>query len=259
MDNYQEQIIERIENSERGLIFVTSDFSDIADENTVEYILNKMLKEKKIRRVLPGVYQFPERSSVPGLERTDNFGQESIFCNSEFIDISDIKAVEKALRELSKIEEDIRKGRKHREFSYALVEYTIPDPEKVAEAIARNYGWTILPTGDFAFYKLGLLTQVPEKRTYISDGPAREYKFDKVTLKFKHTTNHDFFKFSYKTALLIQVINVYGRHNIVKETIQELAAKFSNEEKATMSLEAENTEPWIYFVLKKIGYTIEEE
>lgn len=259
MDNYQEQIIERIENSERGTILSTSDFSDIADENTIEHILDKLLKKKKIRKVLPGIYQYPEHSSVPGLERIDNSGRRSMFCSSEFIDITDINAVDQALYELSKIEEDIRRGRKHREYSYALVEYVTPAPEKIVDALARNYGWTIIPTGDTAFYKLGLSTQVPEKWEYISDGPNREYKFDKMMLKFKHISNQDIFKLSYKTAMLIQVIQVFGRHKITKETIQEFAEKFSNEEKANMLLEAEYTSPWIYFVLKKIGYTIEEE
>lgn len=41
-NNYQEQIAERIENSEKGSMFITSDFSDSADTNVINQALFKL-------------------------------------------------------------------------------------------------------------------------------------------------------------------------------------------------------------------------
>jgi hypothetical protein len=41
-----------------------------------------------------------------------------------------------------------------------LNEFVPPNPNKVAKAIADNFGWTIVPIGDNALNILGLSTQV---------------------------------------------------------------------------------------------------
>jgi hypothetical protein len=40
-------------------------------------------------------------------------------------------------------------------YSNLLQENAVPNPEEVAKAIARNYNWTIAPTGDAALNLLG--------------------------------------------------------------------------------------------------------
>ena len=48
----------------------------------------------------------------------------------------------------------------------------------MAKAIARNYNWTIAPTGDAALNLLGISTQVPSKWEYVSSGPYKEYNIE---------------------------------------------------------------------------------
>jgi len=196
-NNYQEQIVERIANSEKGSMFITSDFSDIADTNAINQALFKLLKKKKIRRVIRGVYEYPEYSSFLG-------------------------------------------------------EYVAPSPDKVAHALARNYGWTIVPSGDTALNMLGLSTQVPATWTYVSDGPYKEYRFDKVVLRFKHTSNKDLSKVSYKTALLIQAIKAIGKENVTEKTIRQISKILSSDEKASLLSETKYTTAWVYSNIKKI-------
>ena len=42
------------------------------------------------------------------------------------------------------------------EYNEFLKEYIAPIPDNVAHALARNYGWTIVPCGDTALNLLGL-------------------------------------------------------------------------------------------------------
>ena len=70
-----------------------------------------------------------------------------------------------------------------------LQEWAAPKMEEAAKAIARNFGWTIVPCGDTVLNLLGLSTQVPAVWSYISNGPYRSYQIGKTDLEFKHAAN----------------------------------------------------------------------
>lgn len=63
------EIKKRIELSEPGTVFLTSDFADIAT-TTVRKCLGRQVEEKNIRRIMDGVYEKPAYGTVkqPTLE-----------------------------------------------------------------------------------------------------------------------------------------------------------------------------------------------
>ena len=133
-----------------------------------------------------------------------------------------------------------------------LKEYIAPSPSLVAEALARNFGWTIVPCGDTALNILGLSTQVPAAWSYVSDGTYKEYTYDNTTIKFKKTTNKEISKLSYKTALVVQALKALGKDNIDDTIINKLKNDLTVEEKATALLEAKAATSWIYEFIKLI-------
>ena len=195
--NYLEKIKNRITLSQKGSVFITSDFFDIADTDVVNKCLSRLEKANVIRRVMRGVYEFPE-------------------------------------------------------YSEFLNEYVVPSPDKVAHALARNYGWTIVPCGDTALNLLGLSTQVPAVWSYVSDGTYKTYEYDKNVLKFRHTTNKEITGITYKTALVIQAIKSLGKDNIDNKKIQKISKGLTEEEKRKMLTEAKHSTAWIYKIIKKI-------
>lgn len=58
------EIKKRIQLSEEGTVFVTSDFADLATITTVRKCLGRQVEEKKIRRILDGVYEKPIYSNL---------------------------------------------------------------------------------------------------------------------------------------------------------------------------------------------------
>jgi len=197
-DKYLPIIRERIASYGHGSIFMPSDFKDIANRETVKKSLQRLHNEKIIRRIMRGVYDYPEYSDF-------------------------------------------------------LEEYVEPSPNEVAKAIARNYGWTIIPFGDTALNIMGLSSQVPAVWTYVSDGAYKEYDLDKFRIKFKRTTNKEITGLSYKTALAIQAIKALGRDNIEDESINSISKKMSDSEKKEMITEGKYSTSWIYEALKKIA------
>ena len=191
------QIEERIRNSPKGTIFLTSDFTDLASSDAANKALLRLEEVGLIRRILFGVYEHPDYNEFLG-------------------------------------------------------EYVEPSPDMVAHALARKFGWTIVPCGDTALNMLGLSTQVPATWLYVSDGTYKEYTYDNTTIKFKRTTNKEISKLSYKTALVVQALKALGKDNIDDTIINKLKNDLTDEEKATALLEAKAATSWIYEFIKQI-------
>lgn len=177
------------------------------------------------------------------------------FITSDFLDIADTLTVNKALSRLAEsgsIRRIIRGVYDRPYYSHLLMEFAAPDMEQVATAIARNFGWRIIPCGDTALNLLKLSTQVPAVWQYVSDGPYREYTIGKLQLKFKHASNKDISDKSYKTALIIQALKALGKDRVDESVKKKLASILTSQELTTALNEAQRGTVWIYDVLKSI-------
>ena len=179
----------------------------------------------------------------------------SVFVSTDFTDITDKKTVNMGLIRLADecLIKKILFGVQYKpEFSELLGEAVAPSPNKVAHALARNFGWTIVPCGDTALNLLGLSTQVPSQWVYVSDGAYKEYTFDNTTIKFKRTTNKEISKVSYKTALTIQALKALGKENITEQVISRLKKILTDEEKEKMLAESKSATSWVLELIKVI-------
>ncbi len=187
--------------------------------------------------------------------RIMNSPDGSVFTTVDFADVIENSRVGVIL---SRLEEDgvirrVMRGIYDKPvYNDFLKEYIAPSPSLVAEALARNFGWTIVPCGDTALNILGLSTQVPAAWSYVSDGTYKEYTYDNTTIKFKRTTNKEISKLSYKTALVVQALKALGKDNIDDTIINKLKNDLSDEEKTTALLEAKAATSWIYEYIKLI-------
>ncbi len=63
-NGYSKQIQERISNAAEGTVFVSSDFADIADTETIRRNMNRLTQTGMLRRILKGVYEKPKYSRL---------------------------------------------------------------------------------------------------------------------------------------------------------------------------------------------------
>ena len=179
----------------------------------------------------------------------------SVFVTTDFADLGEKKTVNMALIRLAEegLIKNVLFGVYYKpEYSELLGEYTAPSPNAVAQALARNFGWTINPCGDTALNILGLSTQVPAVLSYVSDGPYKTYSFGKTTLTFKHITNKEITRLSPQTALVIQALKALGKENVTFQIKSRIKAITSDSEKQTMLAEAKYATTWIYEIIKDI-------
>lgn len=63
-NGYMSGIRERVFSAEDGTVFVTSDFADIADTNTIRQSIYRLVNDGTLRRILQGVYEKPKYSKL---------------------------------------------------------------------------------------------------------------------------------------------------------------------------------------------------
>lgn len=189
------------------------------------------------------------------LERILTYSQGATFITSDFLDLAETPAINKALSRLAK-ENNIRRviqGVYDRPYySETFKEYLAPNMEEIAKAIARNYKWTIVPQGELALNLLGLSTQVPAHWVFLSDGPYRNYVIGNRELQFKHTTNKDITNISYRSSLVIQALKALEKTQITEAILQKLHTILSNEDLDNLLRESQYGTTWIYEVIKTL-------
>ncbi len=179
----------------------------------------------------------------------------TVFVSADFTDITDKKTVNVILERIAsggQLRRIIRGVYDKPLYNDFLDEYLVPSPDLVANALARNYGWSIVPCGDTALNLLGLSTQVPAAWTYVSDGPYKEYSFENTTLKFKRITNKEISKLSYKSALVVQALKALGKENVTDSVLLKLKNDLTADEKNKLLNEAKSVTSWIYEYIKLI-------
>lgn len=178
-----------------------------------------------------------------------------VFSASDFSEIADNDPVNKALSRLNEagVIRRIMQGLYDKPtYSQSIGEYSVPNIEKVADALARKYNWTIAPSGETALNFLHLSTQVPNAWSFISDGPYRKYEVDPFVLEFKHCANKEISGRSTMTIIVIQALKFIGKDNIRKEDIERLSKVLRDEDREVIIRESINTTSWIRKVIREV-------
>lgn len=188
-------------------------------------------------------------------ERVNAFEPGSVFCTYDFLDIASASAVNRALSRMADkgLIRRVMQGIYDKpEYSEFLGEYSAPQTDQVAHALARKYNWTIAPAEDTALNMLHLSTQVPNQWIYVSDGPNRTYKYGNTVIHFRKRANREISGRSYQTLLLIQALRAIGQGNIIAEQVDRLKRMYTHEEKHNILEESKSVPAWIYEIIKQI-------
>ena len=179
----------------------------------------------------------------------------SVFTAADFADVADTATIRKSLNRLlhdKQILNVLRGVYVKPKFSSLLNEYVSVDPDAVAKALARNYHWSILPSGNTALNLLGLSQQVTASWNYISDGPYKTYEWDNTKIVFKHRTNREITGLSYKSGLVIQGIKELGKERTDKNIIIYLSDRLDSSEKEALLRESAESSDWVVDIVRKI-------
>ncbi len=187
--------------------------------------------------------------------KINNMDIGAAFSALDFRDIAGTDPINKALSRLyeeGKIRRVMQGIYDKPAYSKLIGEYSEPNLNNVAHALARKFNWTIAPAEETALNQLHMSTQITNTYCYISDGPYREYKIKPYLIKFKHCANKEISGHCNITNLVIQALKFIGKDRIQDEDIERLSLTLSDEEKKVVLEEAKTSTTWIYEILKGV-------
>lgn len=184
------------------------------------------------------------------------------FTAVDFSDIANEDAVNKALSRLcadGEIRRVIQGVYDVPEYSELLQEYAAPRIDKVAEAIARRYNWTIAPSGETALNMLHLSTQVPNVWEYVSDGPYRKYQIGNICLSFKRRANKDTSGKSDITIMVSEALKALGQDRVDDSIIEKIRISLPETDREKLYSESKTMTGWVRENIKKVCEVTDEK
>lgn len=155
----------------------------------------------------------------------------SLFFPSDFRGIGTDVAVKQALSRLTKkgVIKRLAQGIYYIPKVDPVLGEVKPGADEVIYMVALKEKVKIKPAGAFALHQLGLTTQVPTKRVYITDGVDRQFSLGKLRVKFKRTTPKKLERKGKISSLVIQAVEELGVDNIDKVTASKMKTLLQKE------------------------------
>ncbi|WP_374550146.1 DUF6088 family protein [Flavobacterium sp.] len=171
----------------------------------------------------------------------------TLFFVDNFAKIGNTKAVNKALERLVKSSEleRVATGIYVRPVIDDYIGKVLPSIEEIAVAIAKRDRATIVPTGSYAMYKLGLTTQVPLNIVYYTDTSARKIKIGKQTITFKKASSKNLSFVGKISTLAIQALRTIGKDKATDEEIKQINKILKNENPKHLQHDIQLAPVWI--------------
>lgn len=191
------RIVERLEASGRGSIFIVRDFLDLGSRRAVDESLRRLTAEGTLRRLGQGLYDYPRISTLLGVP--------------------------------------------------------VPPPaEKLAAALARRTGASVLPGVAQAANTLGVSTQVPAKSVFRTNGTKpKRITAGKQVIELRPTAPGQFRNDD--LGMVIAALRFLGEQNVGEEVLQRLRSQVTPELKEALAREWQTAPGWMHPLLQALA------
>src|SRR6266851_365560 len=153
------------------------------------------------------------------------------FTSTQFKGLGTRASVDQTLSRLVKQGEMVRvsRGVFVRPKKSRYVGQVMPEPSKVAQAIANAHGETIQVQGAEAARLLGLTTQMPLQAVFYTSGPNRKLKLGNLQLTLKHVAQRKLALAGKPSGLALSALWYLGKGQVSTGTIKTIRAKLTPE------------------------------
>jgi hypothetical protein len=128
-----------------------------------------------------------------------------------------------------------------------------PDPDEIVDALGRQTGSRVLPSGAVAANRLGLSTQVPAKPVYQTDGRTRQVRVGGMVFQMRHPAPKEPLAASRTSAMVFQALRHLGRTAVNEQLIVRLRRVLSAEQRQELLRDARYTIDWIADVVRRVA------
>lgn len=177
-------------------------------------------------------------------------GAGSVFTPHDFLDLGGRAAVDQALSRLVKGGALRRLARGLYDYpkTHARLGVLSPDPDAVAQALARETGSRVQVGGAQAANVLGVSTQVSAKTSYLTDGPARRVVVGKRVIDLKHAGPKHLIAPGTSVGTVVQALRYLGPR-YAPSAATAMGHRLSADDKKTLAANAVRAPGWMRPVL----------
>jgi hypothetical protein len=183
-------------------------------------------------------------------------GRGKVFIPKDFLDLGSRDAADKSLSRLVKGGEVQRLGRGLYHYPHVNERLGVPlapDLDEIADALGRQTGSRVVPSGAVAANRLGLSTQVPAKPVYLTDGRTRHVRIDTIVIQLRHAAPKEFPAGSRTSAMVFQALRYLGQAAVNDQVIARLRRSLSAVQRQQLLRDARYTTDWIATVVRKVA------
>lgn len=189
------------------------------------------------------------------LHRIHKRGKGKVFIPKDFLDLGSRDAADQSLSRLVKGGEIQRIGRGL--YHYPRVNERLgiplgPHLDEIAEALARQTGSRVAPSGAVAANRLGLSTQVPAKPVYLTDGRSRQVRIGNTLFQLRHTAPKELPTGSRTSAMVFQALRHIAAAAVDDRVVAQLRRALSAEQRQDLLRDARYTTDWIAAIVRRI-------
>jgi len=127
-----------------------------------------------------------------------------------------------------------------------------PNLDDIANAIARNYGITIYPSGASCANMLGLSNQVPSQNIYWTHGKSMTKQIGKNTIIFKHIKTNPVANIPSIVMIVLNALNYLGKNKIDDDVVIRCSRALSDSDKKYLQKMSSKVSGWLADFIPKI-------
>lgn len=181
-------------------------------------------------------------------------GQGKIFFPEDFKQLGAMGAVHTALHRLSQrgLIKRAAQGIYAKPYiSKLLNKEVLPDVEEIARAVAVRDRITILPTGSYALYALGLSTQIPLKAVFYTSGNTKTIKAGNRTIVFRKAAPGTMTLKGKISKLAVQALREIGNGKVEKHEEEKIIELLKKENIKDLKHDIDLAPQWIAEIMAK--------
>jgi predicted transcriptional regulator of viral defense system len=190
------------------------------------------------------------------LIRIHQHGSGGVFTPKDFLDLGSRYAVDQALSRLFRQDQLQRLARGLYYFPRINARFNIvvpPDADQIADALGRQTGSRMVPSGAVAANRFGLTTQVPARPVYFTDGNSRQVRIGDMVFQMKHASPRDFPLGSRTSALVFQALRYLGKDAVDDRVVSTIRRALSPRQRAALVRDGRFATDWIAAVIRRIA------
>jgi hypothetical protein len=128
-----------------------------------------------------------------------------------------------------------------------------PDLDDIAQAVGRQTGSRVVPTGAVAANRLGLSTQVGATPVYLTDGRTRTVRAGKFVIQLKHVAPKELPAGGRTSAMVFQALRYLGRPAVDDGVVKLLRRQLSPRQRRELLRDAQYAASWIAELAQRVA------